>query len=101
MKDDDSIKYLISGYYGIKTMDNYSSKLYYLKEVENLIHDYLKYNKIEGINYYELAEDIEKNNSLKTKLQDSLIVINQMKGPIELELLIKAKIKEIKYNEKK
>lgn len=99
MKNDDRIKYLLSGYFGIKSMDNYQSKLYYLKEVEQYIKDYLKHSKVEGVNYYKLAEEIESNNSLKSKLQDALIVINDMKGPIELELLIKLKIKEIKYNE--
>lgn len=99
MKNDDRIKYLLSGYFGIKTMDNYGSKLYFLKSVEQYIKDYLKISKVDEINYYELAEYIDKNNSLKSKLQDALIVINDMKGPIELELLIKLKIKEIKYNE--
>lgn len=99
MKNDDRIKYLLSGYFGIKTMDNYGSKLYFLKSVEQYIKDYLKISKVDGINYYELAEEIDHNNSLKSKLQDALIVINDMKGPIELELLIKLKIKEIKYNE--
>ncbi len=99
MKNDDRIKYLLSGYFGIKSMDNYQSKLYYLKEVEKYIKDYLKNCKVDGFDYYELAENIEHNNSLKQKLQDALIVINDMKGPIELELLIKLKIKEIKYNE--
>ncbi len=99
MKNDDRIKYLLSGYFGIKTMDNYLSKLYVLKDVENYIKDYLKIYKVDGINYKELAENIDNNTSLKHKLQDSLIILHEIKGPIELELLIKQKIKEIKYNE--
>ena len=70
-----------------------------LQWLEQYIKDYLKLAKVDGINYHELAEEIDKNNSLKTKLQDALIVIHDMKGPIELELLIKLKIKELKYNE--
>lgn len=101
MKYDDRIKYLIGGYFGIKTMDNYPSKLFVLKDVENYIIDYLRDNKVDGFDYKNLADNIEANTSLKEKLQDSLIVLNEMKGPIELELLIKLKIKEIKYNESK
>lgn len=101
MKYDDRIKYLIGGYFGIKTMDSYSSKLFILKDVENYIIAYLRDNKIEGFDYQRLADEIEEKSSLKEKLQDSLIVLNEMKGPIELELLIKLKIKEIKYNESK
>lgn len=101
MKYDDRIKYLIGGYLGIKAMDNYSSRLFVLKDLENYIKDYLKTNRVEGFDYKELAISIEKNTSLKDKLQDSLIVLHEIKGPIELELLIKLKIKEIKYNELK
>ena len=99
MKIDDRIKYMISGYYGIKKLDAYPRKLYILKDVENYIKDYLKDNKVDGYNYYELAENLEKN-SLKEKLQDSLILVNEMNGPIDLTLMIKRMIKDLRYNDK-
>lgn len=99
MKYDDRIKYMISGYYGIKKMDEYPRKLFILKDVENYIKDYLKYNKVDDFDYYALAEELEKT-SLKDKLQDSLIVLNEMNGPIDLTLMIKLKVKELKYNDK-
>ena len=99
MKNDDRIKYMISGYYGVKKLDAYPRKIYILKDIENYIKDYLKDNKVDGYNYYELAEHLEKN-TLKEKLQDSLILINEMNGPIDLTLLIKRMIKDLRYNDK-
>ena len=99
MKYDDRIKYMLSGYFGIKEIDNYERKLFILKDVEKYIKDYLKVNKVEGVNYYDFADAIEKT-SLKEKLQDSLIVLNEIDGPIDLILLIKLKVKELKYNDK-
>ena len=99
MKYDDRIKYMLSGYFGIKKMDEYSRKLFVLNDVEKYIKDYLKYNKVEGFDYYALANEIEKT-SLKEKLQDSLILLNEMDGPIDLTLMIKLKVKELKYNDK-
>lgn len=98
MKYDDRFKYLVGGYFGIKTMDNYSSKLYILKDIEKYIKDYVKISD-SSIDYKYIAENIEKNSSLKEKLQDSLILLNEIDGPMELVLMIKLKIKEIKYNE--
>lgn len=98
MKNDDRFKYLVGGYYGIKSMDDYQSKLYVLKDVEKYIKDYCNSGE-EKYDYKSIAEEIYANTSLKEKLQDSLILLNDMKGPIELVIMIKQKIKEIKYNE--
>lgn len=98
MKNDDRFKYLVGGYYGIKSMDDYQSKLYVLKDVEKYIEDYCNSGE-EKYDYKSIAEEIYANTSLKEKLQDSLILLNDMKGPIELVIMIKQKIKEIKYNE--
>lgn len=98
MKYDDRFKYLVGGYFGIKSMDEYQSKLYILKDVENYIRDYCSKSD-EYLDYKSIAEEIFKSTSLKEKLQDSLILLNDIKGPIELVIMIKQKIKEIKYNE--
>lgn len=99
MKFDDRIKYMISGYYGIKTLDSYPRKLFILKEIEEHIKDYLKTNKVEGYDYKKLAEEL-KNRSLKEKLQDSLILINEMNGPIDLTIIIKRMVKDLRMNDK-
>lgn len=98
MKYDDRFKYLVGGYYGIKTMDEYQSKLYILKDIEKYIKDYCASSE-ENLDYRGIAEEINDTTSLKEKLQDSLILLNDIKGPIELVIMIKQKIKEIKYNE--
>lgn len=98
MKYDDRFKYLVSGYYGIKAMDEYSSKLYILKDVENYIKRYVELSD-PLVNYKKIAEEIKNNSSLKEKLQDSLILLHDINGPMELVIMIKQRIKEIKYNE--
>lgn len=98
MKYDDRFKYLVGGYYGIKTMDEYDSKLYVLKDVEKYICEYVKLSD-PTLDYKKIAEEIKNTESLKEKLQDSLILLHDIDGPIELILMIKLKIKEIKYNE--
>lgn len=98
MKYDDRFKYLVGGYYGIKTMDQFPSKLFVLKEVEEYIREYVKLSN-ESYDYKKIAEEIYENTSLKEKLQDSLLVLNEINGPMELVFLIKLKIKEIKYEE--
>ncbi|MCX4249357.1 MAG: hypothetical protein OSJ65_06320 [Bacilli bacterium] len=97
MKYDDRFKYLVGGYYGIKTMDEYESKLYILKDIEEYIINYCQNDT--SIDYKSIADEIYENTSIKEKLQDSLILLHDIKGPIELIIMIKQKIKEIKYNE--
>lgn len=97
MKYDDRFKYLVGGYYGIKTMDEYESKLYILKDIEEYIRNYCQNDT--SIDYKSIADEIYENTSIKEKLQDSLILLHDIKGPIELIIMIKQKIKEIKYNE--
>lgn len=98
MKYDDRFKYLVGGYYGIKAMDEYQSKLYILKDAENYIKRYVELSDPD-IDYKRIAEEIKVNSSLKEQLQDSLILLQDMNGPIELVIMIKQRIKEIKYNE--
>ena len=91
----DQYKYFVSAYYGVREMDEYDLKVYVLKDIENYIKDFIEVNPIDNYNYRREAEEIEKNVSLKTKLQDSLLVLNKINGPIELILLIKKRIKKL------
>lgn len=97
MKVIDRFNYLVGGYYGVKSIDNYPRRLYILKDIENYIKDYIHDNYEDSRDYKSEAEKIEKETSLKEKLQDSLILLNEMDGPIDLILLIKLKVKELKY----
>lgn len=91
----DKFKCLIGGYYGIRTMDNYDLKVYILNDIENHIKNFIKLNPIDNFNYEEAALKYEKELSLKTKLQDSLIILHEIEAPMEIVFLVKLKIKEL------
>lgn len=97
----DTFKYLVGGYYGIAEMDNYDLKEYVLKDIENYIRDFVKDNFLSDFDYKLEAENIEKNMDLKTKLQDSLLVLPKVEASIELVLLVKARIKDLREEELK
>ena len=91
----DQYKYFVSAYYGVREMDEYDLKVYVLKDIENYIKDFIIVNPIPNYEYKKIAEEVEQTNPLKTKLQDSLIVLNKINGPIELILLVKKRIKKL------
>ncbi|MBE6150370.1 MAG: hypothetical protein E7162_00935 [Firmicutes bacterium] len=91
----DQFKYFVSGYFGVREMDEYDLKVYVLKDIENYIKDFIEVNPIDNYEYKKVSEEIEKETPLKTKLQDALLVLNKINGPIELILLIKKRIKKI------
>ena len=92
---EDSFKLLVSGYYGIYEMDEYSSKVYVLKEIEKYIREFIKEFPLSNYDYKTVAEELEKT-PLKTKLQDSLLVLNKIQGPMELVLLVRKRLNEMK-----
>lgn len=98
MQFDDPYKYMISGYYGIELLDEYKDKLYLLKDIRNYIDSYLEDNRVPDFDYEVLNREIERNNSDLDKLQDALLLLKDMKGPMEAVLLIKQKVAELKKN---
>lgn len=97
----DQFKYLVGAYYGICSMDNYDLKVYILKEIEEYIKNFIEKNPIENFNYKEAVVKYEQELSLKTKLQDSLLVLPKINAPMELILLVKQKLQIIKEKELK
>ena len=94
----DEFKYLVGGYYGIMEMDEYDLKIYVLKDIENYIRDYIETNPIDNYDYKKEAEKINDELSLKTKLQDSLLVLNKIDAPIKLILMVKQRLKAMDHN---
>ncbi len=94
----DQFQYLVGGYYGVEYIDEYPLKLYVLKEIENYIKDFIKENSIIEMDYQKEAEEIKNRLSEKTKLQDALLVLQQLNAPMELILLIKKRLKN--FNQK-
>ena len=92
---EDTFRLLVSGYYGVYEMDEYSSKSYVLNDLENYIKDFIKQFPLNNYDYKKVAQELE-NQPLKTKLQDSLLVLNRIKAPLELTLLIRNRLNEMK-----
>ncbi len=89
-------RYLVGGYYGVSLMDEYDLKEYMLKDIENYIRDFIDVNPIDNFDYKKEAELIKDNVSEKRKLQDALLVLNKMNGPMDLVFLVKKKLKKYK-----
>lgn len=98
MSLEDQFKLLVGGYYGVSLIDEYGLKEYILEDIKNYIMDFIEINPIDDFNYKEEGVKLRKSLSTKTMLQDALIVVNKINGPIDLVFLIKDKLK--KYNKK-
>ena len=92
---EEEFRLLVSGYYGIYEMDEYDLKVYVLKDIENYIHDFIQQYPLTSFPYQDIAQEVEKN-PLKTKLQDALLVLNKIKAPMELTLLVRNRLIEMK-----
>ncbi len=91
----DKFRYLVGGYMGVDSVDEYELKLYVLKDIEKYLRDFLEVNPLDNIDYDEEVEKIRKEASVKTKLQDALIVLQMINGPMELVFIIKKKLKSM------
>ena len=92
----DQYRYLVGGYYGVSLIDEYPLKEYILKEIDDYIKNFIEVNPIDNFNYEEESEYIKDKVSEKRKLQDALLVLNIIKGPMELVFLIKDRLKKYK-----
>ena len=89
----DQFRYLVRGYYGVKLMDEYGLKEFILKDIENYIRDFIEVNPIEDFDCIKEAEYIKDKVPNKSKLQDSLLVLNKVNAPMDLIFLIKKRLK--------
>lgn len=89
----DEYKLLRGAYDGVEETDNYILKEYALRDIRIYIDNFLSCNKISNI---EELNDIVDKLPLMNKLQDSLILLNRMNYSLDLILIIKAKISELK-----
>ena len=94
----DQYRYLVGGYYGVSLIDEYPLKEFVLKDIEEYIKNFIEINPINNFDYKEEANIIKDKVNDKTKLQDALIVLNRIKGDMELVFLIKNRLK--KYDKK-
>ncbi len=94
MSVEETFSCYISAYYGVREMDSYPLKEYVLYDLEKYIKAFVLVNSF-SINLYEKAMMIEESVSLKTKLQDALIVLPKIHASLEFILMIKERIQEI------
>ena len=99
MSNIDTYRYLIGAYYGIAEMDEYEIKEFILKELKEYIEDFCKENELSKEDIEKNREDVAENVSLKTKLQDALIVLPKINASTELSLLVKERLKKIREEE--
>ncbi len=90
----EELRIYLGAYYGVAEMDEYGTKVYVLKEIEDYIRDFIKANPFFSCDYDSECREIE-NLPLKRKLQDSLYLLHKMNAPMDLILLIKKKLKNI------
>ncbi len=96
MTTENEFKLLVGGYYGIMEMDEYKLKEYVLKDIEEYIKNFIALNKVLNYDYSGVAEKIKDSVSLKGKLQDSLLTLRKINGPLELVLMVKSRLEELK-----
>ena len=88
--------YMISGYYGISEIDDYDLKEFILNDVKEYIEKYINEHYDNSISYRLVAEVIDKEYTILEKLNDALLVLKDIDGPMELIIMVKRKIREIK-----
>lgn len=92
---EDQFRILVSGYFGIQEMDEYGLKIYILEDIEDYIKNFLANNPISNFDYKMEAEQILNKLSTKRKLQDAMLVLNKIDGPLDLKLMIKEKLRNL------
>lgn len=96
MELEDQFRYLVGGYYGVYSMDEYNLKEYVLQDIEKYIRSFIEVNPIDNFDYRNEAKMIKDSMDTKVKLQDALLVLNLINGPMDLVFLIKKKLKKYK-----
>ncbi|MBO6145791.1 MAG: hypothetical protein J6O62_03240 [Bacilli bacterium] len=93
MNLEDQYKLLVESYYGIELIDEYDLKVYMLKQIDKMIIDFKNAYDVDKDN--KIKEYVINKVSDKTKLQSSLITLNQINGPMDLILLIRKRLKNL------
>ena len=79
-------------------MDEYPLKEFVLNDIEKYIREYIMENPIDNFDYEKEALIIKDSVSDRVKLQDALLVLNRMKGSMDLVFLIKKRLKKLEKN---
>lgn len=93
MNYQDELKCIAGTYLAVEELDEYTSKEYVMKDVEDLAKKLMKnHNEEFSLNKFR---EIGESLSLKTRFQDALIILKRLDEPIEVTLLIKKRLKKL------
>jgi len=95
MSVEETFACFVGAYYGICEMDEYLLKEYVLYDIECYVKNFVLQNPMSGDFYTKKSEDVLQNTSLKTKLQDALLVLPKVNAPLDLILLVKARLRQL------
>lgn len=98
MKVEDRFRTMVGAYLGIRELDEYPLKEYVLYDLEIYIKNFILEHSL-NLDYPEVVLTLEKELSLKSKLQDLLLVLPKINASMELIFLVKAKIRELQESE--
>ena len=90
---EETYRMLYGGYLGVSEMDEYSSKEYILKQINDYIKEYINTYHL-NLDFISINNELEKLDLVR-KLQDAILVLNMLDGPLELKLLIRRRLKEL------
>ena len=94
----DVYKYLIGGYYGVSLIDEYELKVYVLKDIEKYINDWLESNDLGDVDLDKINNEVNSLDEVE-KLQDAMLVLHQIDGPLDLILIINQRIMKLNEND--
>lgn len=95
----DQFRYLVGGYYGMCLMDEYPLKEFILQDIKVYIENFIEINGSTFCSCREEALDVKDNVSDRVKLQDLVLVLHKINASIELELMVKAKLRSLGRSE--
>ncbi len=98
MKPEETFSCMVSAYYGVREMDEYKTKEFMLQEIQERIQDFVALHPL-NCDMKKVAETIDAKTPLKTKLQDALIILPKLNNSLELILLIKRRLEQMKEEE--
>lgn len=91
----DQFRYLVGGYYGMLLVDEYPLKEFVCQDIKNYIEDFVEINPIDDFDYKEESLKIKDNITDRVKLQDLLLVLHKIGADMEVEFIVKAKLREL------
>ena len=89
---------IVSAYKGMMLMDEYDLKVYVLKNIEDYRKAYIKENSL--VLDFAKEDEIVDERTTKSKLQDTLIVLNKINASMEIIHLVKERLNKIIEEEK-